>query len=126
MRFVAANQTRAEFGRFSVVKKSTNHAALSDLVSGETKENADTVDAWRVQTVVIKGLLAAIYVNLVLETVDSIGGLSAFGAVNAGQQVLPSMPPAGTTFLWLLGISHATLMGGKLFSACKTPTSQQR
>jgi hypothetical protein len=110
----------------SVVNKSPDDAALADLVYGETEDSADTVDASRVQTVAITGVLAAIYVNLVLEAADGIGGLSAFGAVNAGQQVLPSMPPAGTTFLWLLGISHAALMGGKLFSAYKTPASQQR
>lgn len=110
----------------SVVNKSPDDAALADLVYGETEEDADTVDASRVQTVAITGVLAAIYVNLVLEAADGIGGLSAFGAVSAGQQVLPSMPPAGTTFLWLLGLSHATLMGGKLFSAYKAPTSPQR
>jgi hypothetical protein len=110
----------------SVVNKTPDDAALADLVYGETEENADTVDASRVQTVAITGVLAAIYLNLVLEAADGIGGLSAFGAVNAGQQVLSSMPPAGTTFLWLLGISHATLMGGKLFSAYKAPTAQQR
>ena len=101
-------------------------AALADLVYGETEEDAGVVDASRVQTVAITGVLAAIYVNLVLEAADGIGGLSAVGAVNAGQQVLSGMPPAGSTFLWLLGLSHAALMGGKLFSAYKTPSASRR
>jgi hypothetical protein len=101
-------------------------AALADMVYGETEEDAGVVDASRVQTLAITGVLAAIYVNLVLEAADGIGGLSAVGAVNAGQQVLSGMPPAGSTFLWLLGLSHAALMGGKLFSAYKTPTVPRR
>lgn len=97
-------------------------AAIADLVYGETEEDDGVVDSTRVQTVALTGVLAAIYANLVLETAERIGGLSAVNAVNAGSQVFPSMPPVGSTFLWLLGLSHATLIGGKLFSAYKSPT----
>jgi hypothetical protein len=44
-------------------------------------------------------------------------------AVNTGTQVFASMPPAGTTFLWLLGLSHGTLIAGKLFGAYKAPAA---
>jgi hypothetical protein len=101
-------------------------AALADLVYGETEEDAGVVDVTRVQTVAITGVLAAIYVNLVLQAADGIGGLSAVGAVTSGQQILASMPPLGTTFLWLLGLSHGTLMAGKLFGAYKAPAAPQR
>jgi hypothetical protein len=70
-----------------------------------------------VQAVAITGVLAAIYVNLVLEAGERIGGLTVADAVNTGSQVFASMPPPGSTFLWLLGISHGTLLGGKLLGA---------
>lgn len=92
-------------------------AALADLVYGETEEDHGVVDSTRVQAVVVTGVLAALYLNLVLEGAERIGGLSATEAVNAGKQVFASMPPTGTTFLWLLGISHGTLLGGKLLGA---------
>lgn len=91
-------------------------AALADLVYGETEEDDGVVDATRVQTVALTGVLAAIYANLVLEAAERIGGLSATSAVNAGAQVFANMPPVGATFLWLLGLSHGTLIAGKLFS----------
>jgi hypothetical protein len=92
-------------------------AQLADLVYGETEQDDGVVDSTRVQAVAITGVLAAIYVNLVLEAGERIGGLAIGEAVNAGTQVFTSMPPAGTTFLWLLGISHGTLVGGKLLGA---------
>ena len=98
-------------------------AALADLVYGETEEDAGVVDATRVQTIAVTGVLAALYVNLVLEAAGRIGGLTAMEAVNTGTQVFASMPPAGTTFLWLLGLSHGTLIAGKLFGAYKAPAA---
>jgi hypothetical protein len=94
-------------------------AKLADLVYGETAEDDGVVDSTRVQTIVITSVLAAIYVSLVLETAERIGGLTAGEAFNAGRQVFASMPPVGATFLWLLGLSHATLLGGKLVGAYK-------
>ncbi len=107
----------------AIINPDPKDAALSDLVYGETEENSGVVDSSRMQTIAITGVLAAIYFNLVLEAADGIGGLSVLGAVDSGQQILSGMPPAGSTFLWLLGLSHATLMGGKLFSAYKTPAA---
>jgi hypothetical protein len=92
-------------------------AQLADLVYGETEEEEGVVDSTRVQAVAITGVLAAIYVNLVLEAGERIGGLTVAEAVNAGSQVFASMPPPGSTFLWLLGISHGTLLGGKMLGA---------
>ena len=92
-------------------------AQLADLVYGETEEEDGIVDSTRVQAVAITGVLAAIYVNLVLEAGERIGGLTVAEAVNTGSQVFASMPPPGSTFLWLLGISHGTLLGGKLLGA---------
>jgi len=34
-----------------------------------------------------------------------------------------SMPPVGATFMWLLGLSHATLLSGKLLGAYKAPAA---
>ena len=98
-------------------------AALADLVYGETEEDAGVVDATRVQTIALTGVLAALYVNLVLEAAGRIGGLTAVEAVNTGTQVFASMPPVGATFLWLLGLSHGTLIAGKLFGAYKAPAA---
>ncbi|MER8595740.1 hypothetical protein NKH33_30045 [Mesorhizobium sp. M1182] len=94
-------------------------AQLSDLVYGETEEDDGVVDSTRVQAVVVTGVLAAIYINLALEAAERIGGLTSAQAVNSGTQVFASMPPAGATFLWLLGLSHGTLLGGKLIGAYK-------
>jgi hypothetical protein len=94
-------------------------AELADLVYGETAEDEGAVDSTRVQAVVVTGVLAAIYVNLALEASERIGGLTSADAVNSGAQVFANMPPAGATFLWLLGISHGALLGGKLIGAYK-------
>ncbi|MEH2612963.1 hypothetical protein [Bradyrhizobium sp. AZCC 1693] len=94
-------------------------AELADLVYGETAEDEGVVDSTRVQAVVVTGVLAAIYINLALEAAERIGGLTSAEAVNAGTQIFASMPPAGATFLWLLGISHGALLGGKLIGAYK-------
>jgi hypothetical protein len=66
---------------------------------------------------VVTGVLAAIYVNLILEASERIGGLTSTDAVNNGAQIFASMPPVGGTFLWLLGISHGTLRGGKFLAS---------
>jgi len=92
-------------------------AQLADLVYGETVEDDGVVDSTRVQAVVMTGVLAAIYINLALEAAERIGGLTSSQAFNSGTQVFTSMPPAGATFLWLLGLSHGTLLGGKLLGA---------
>ena len=110
----------------NLVNASPKDAALSDLVYGETEEDEGVVDATRVQTLAITGVLAAIYVNLVLESAEGIGGLTATESVTAGKQVFATMPPISATFLWLLGLSHATLIGGKLFGGYKSPARSAR
>ncbi|WP_186293996.1 hypothetical protein [Bradyrhizobium guangdongense] len=102
-----------------LTKDDPKDAALADLVYGETEEDDGVVDSTRVQTIVITGVLAAIYVSLALEAAERIGGLSATGALAEARQVFSSMPPVSATFLWLLGLSHATLLGGKLVGAYK-------
>lgn len=97
--------------------KDPKDANLSDLVYGETAEDEGVVDSTRVQAVAVTGVLAAIYVNLVLEAGEAIGGLTAAEAVRAGAQVFAEMPPVGVTFLTLLGVSHGALLGGKLLGA---------
>ena len=69
------------------------------------------------QAIAVTGVLGAIYVSLVLEAGERIGGMTAAEAVNAGTQVFADMPPVGATFLTLLAISHGTLVGGKLLGA---------
>ena len=114
---VPARRTRV------VSNRDPKDAALADLVYGETEEDAGVVDATRVQTIAITGVLAALYVSLVLEAAERIGGLTATEAVNTGTQVFASMPPVGATFLWLLGLSHGTLIAGKLFGAYGAPAA---
>jgi hypothetical protein len=110
-RIMPARRTRVASNR------DPKEAQLADIVYGETEEDDGVVDSTRVQAVVITGVLAAIFVNLLLEAGQRIGGLAITEAVNTGTQVFASMPPAGSTFLWLLGISHGTLVGGKLLGA---------
>ena len=94
-------------------------AKLADLVFGETEDSEGVVDTNRVQTVAITGLLAAIYLGLILESVRGIGGPTATSAISEGMQVFGDMPPAGGTFLTLLFASHAALLGGKFLAAVK-------
>ncbi|MBC7477824.1 MAG: hypothetical protein H7317_06980 [Pseudorhodobacter sp.] len=93
---------------------SPDDAQLSDLVYGETVQADGVIDYSRVQTVAITGLLAAIYTGLILQAGQNLGGLTATSAVEFGHQVFATMPPAGGTFLLLLGASHATLLASKL------------
>jgi hypothetical protein len=58
-----------------------------------------------------------LYVNLILEAGNRIVGLTIAAAVHDLTQVFPNMPPAGSTFLSLLAVSHGTLLGGKLLGA---------
>ncbi len=93
---------------------SPDDAQLSDMVYGETEEADGVIDFSRVQTVAITGLLAAIYTGLILQAGQNLGGLTATSAQEFGRQVFATMPPAGGTFLLLLGASHVTLLAGKL------------
>lgn len=100
-----------------LTNKDPKDARLSDLVYGETAEDDGVVDSTRVQAVAVTGVLAAIYVNLVLGAGEAIGGLTAVEAVRAGAQIFADMPPVGATFLTLLTVSHGALLGGKLIGA---------
>jgi hypothetical protein len=97
--------------------QSVDDAQLSDMVYGETEDDADVVDSARVQAVVMTGLLAAIFGNLILEAAGGIGGVTILAAARNGVQVFTGMPPAGATFLWLLGVRHGALLGSKLLGA---------
>src|SRR5262249_29726561 len=110
---VPARRTRV------LTNKDPKEAQLSDLIYGETAEDEGVVDSTRLQAIAVTGVLAAIYVSLLLEAGERIGGVTAAESVSGGTQVFADMPAVGATFLALLAVSHGTLIGGKLVAAYK-------
>jgi hypothetical protein len=110
---VPARRTRV------LTNKHPKEAQLSDLIYGETAEDEGVVDSTRLQAIAVTGVLAAIYISLLLEAGERIGGVTAAESVSGGTQVFADMPAVGATFLTLLAVSHGTLIGGKLVAAYK-------
>lgn len=94
-------------------RDSPEDVSLSDLFTGESEANAGTVDISRLQHLVITLLLLATYFNLVLQLVRQIGGRELILAYVAGLPVFPAMPQIDSSFLVLLGASHAAYLGFK-------------
>ena len=85
------------------VKGATKDAGWSDLYCGEEKGNKDVVDVSRLQQLVTTLLLVMVYVGFLWRDLDT--------AAFTGE--LLKMPPVSTTFLGLLGASHAGYLAYK-------------
>ena len=88
--------------------RSPKEAGWTDLITGETKGSDQDLDVSRIQHLVISGALLTSYFMSLAAALGDIGGGSIMTAIAANQSILSNMPSVGTTtFLGLLGISHA-------------------
>ena len=83
-------------------------ASWADLFMGEEVANRNVVDISRLQKLVITVLLAITYIKLLWDVL----GNTVAGVSDTKGAVL-NMPPVNSTFLWLLGISHAAYLAYK-------------
>jgi hypothetical protein len=79
----------------------------------EVAGRENLVDIVRLQHVAMTALLVVGYGYLLVDAVSAIDPLVIAKALVASAPLFASMPPVDTTFLTLLGISHAALLGGK-------------
>jgi kumamolisin len=93
---------------------SPTEASWADLYLGEEVANRNTVDISRLQKLVITILLVMTYVQMLW---GDLGTKLAGGAKGFNE-----MPQVDSSFLWLLGISHAAYLAYK--ATPKTPTAQ--
>jgi hypothetical protein len=79
------------------------NASFADLYLGEDVTNRQSVDASRLQKLVITFLLVTVYAEMLWSAfVDAAGTYHAF-----------SMPVVGTNFLGMMGVSHAAYLVAK-------------
>lgn len=92
----------------------TGEASWADLFMGEEVANRDVVDISRLQKLVITILLVVTYVNLLWNSLASLqANVAAVTPPAGGDYKGFNMPTVTSTFLWLLGISHAAYLASK-------------
>ncbi|MGJ5179593.1 hypothetical protein ACQR16_14925 [Bradyrhizobium oligotrophicum] len=96
-------------------KAGPEKAALSDMVLQEVKGRSDMVDINRVQHVAITGILAISYLLVLFDVVSNIDAVRIVFAAVQNASVLTSMPQIDGTFTSLLFVSHAALLGSKVY-----------
>jgi hypothetical protein len=82
-------------------KASATEASWADLVTGDEVGNAGTPDLGKIQQCFITLILLAVYADY------------AFQALAAPAGVIASLPTLDKSFVWLLGISHASYLAYK-------------
>ena len=92
-----------------------SQAALADVVTQEVKGHGDRVDTSRVQHVAITGILGISYLLVLFDAVGAIDPVRIVYAAAQNASVLASMPQIDGTFTALLFVSHAALIGSKVF-----------
>ena len=81
----------------------------------ETTGADNLVDVSRVQHVAITGVLVASYVMLLFDAVAAVEPWRIAFSATAAKSIFHSMPAVDATFVALLGVSHAALLGSKLY-----------
>ncbi|CCD93215.1 membrane hypothetical protein [Bradyrhizobium sp. ORS 375] len=109
----AASPTQAP--RYLADKAGPEKAALSDMVLQEVKGRSDMVDINRVQHVAITGILSISYLLVLFDVVSNIDAVRIVFAATQSASVLTSMPQIDGTFTSLLFVSHAALLGSKVY-----------
>jgi len=104
---LAEGDTPARMGLMDANNES-NEASWADLYLGEEVANRYVVDVSRLQKVVITVLLVLTYAGWLWHDFEKppVAGFS-------------DMPPVGETFVWLVGLSHASYLASK--ATPKTP-----
>jgi hypothetical protein len=90
-------------------------AAMADMVTQEVKGRSDLVDTSRVQHVAITGILGISYLLVLFDAVSSIDAVRIVYAATQNASVLAAMPQIDGTFTALLFVSHAALIGSKVY-----------
>jgi len=107
----AADRTGVSTTAIGQLFTKQNHAdaSLADLVTGDEVGNAGAVDISKVQQLLITIVLLGVYAVYV------------FGAFGATTSVITTLPALDKSFVWLLGLSHASYLAYK--AAPHTPTA---
>lgn len=98
-----------------------SQAALADMVTQEVKGHGDRVDTSRVQHVAITGILGISYLLVLFDAVAAIDAVSIVYAAAQNASVLATMPQIDGTFTALLFVSHAALLGSKVYDKKMEP-----
>jgi hypothetical protein len=91
-----------------------SQADLSDMVVSETA-SSNLVDTSRVQHIAITGILVISYAMLLFDAVSAIDAWRIVYAAVQSKSVFINMPAVDGTFVSLLAVSHATLLGAKFY-----------
>lgn len=92
-------------------KASPAQASWADLVTGEEIGNVGTPDLGKIQQVLITLILLGAYAGYVFENFSLVSG------------VIGSLPQLDKSFVWLLGISHASYLAYKAAPHTKSANS---
>lgn len=109
----AASPTAAP--KYLADKAGPDKAALSDMVLQEVKGRSDMVDINRIQHVAITGILGISYLLVLFDVLSNIDAVRIVFAAAQNASVLTSMPQIDGTFTSLLFVSHAALLGSKVY-----------
>jgi hypothetical protein len=109
----AASPTAAP--KYLADKSGPDKAALSDMVLQEVKGRSDMIDINRIQHVAITGILGVSYLLVLFDVVSNIDAVRIVYAAAQNASVLTSMPQIDGTFTSLLFVSHAALLGSKVY-----------
>ncbi|UFZ05151.1 hypothetical protein LQG66_02170 [Bradyrhizobium ontarionense] len=109
----AASPTQAP--KYLADKTGPDKAALSDMVLQEVKGRSNMVDINRIQHVAITGILGISYLLVLFDVVSNIDAVRIVFAAAQNASVLTSMPQIDGTFTSLLFVSHAALLGSKVY-----------
>ena len=96
-------------------KTGPDKAALSDMVLQEVKGRSEMIDINRIQHVAITGILGISYLLVLFDVVSNIDAVRIVFAAAQNASVLTSMPQIDGTFTSLLFVSHAALLGSKVY-----------
>ena len=91
------------------------------MVTQEVKGRGDRVDTSRVQHVAITGILGISYLLVLFDAVVAIDAVSIVYAAAQNASVLATMPQIDGTFTALLFVSHAALLGSKVYDRKMVP-----
>src|SRR5262249_32023954 len=98
-------------------------AALADVVMQEVKGRSNLVDTSRIQHVAITGILGISYLLVLFDAVSNIDAVRIVYAAAQNASVLAAMPQIDGTFTALLFVSHAALIGNKVYDKVMTTST---
>jgi hypothetical protein len=85
-------------------------ASMADIFMGEENADSDTVDVSRLQNVMITITLVFGFFALLVQMMSNIKMTTLLGAHDS---IFSQLPDPGSSFAWLLAVSHATYLVSK-------------